>query len=77
MISTQGVEVDPTKVEAMKQLSVPKELSSLQGLLGLTGYYQLFVNDYGKIAQSLTKLIKDNLKSSAEAQQAFDNLREL
>jgi len=39
IISGQGVEVDPSKIEAIKAWPTPTNVTSLRGFLGLTGYH--------------------------------------
>ncbi|XP_061365599.1 uncharacterized protein LOC133308882 [Gastrolobium bilobum] len=76
LISQHGVCADPKKVEAILQWPIPKSLKSLRGFLGLTGYYQKFVQDYGKIAKPLTDLLKkDGFIWHDQTQFTFDTLK--
>ena len=55
---------------------IPIDLRSLRGFLGLTGYYRRFVENYRKIAWSLTQLLKkDSFKWGEGAQMGFEKLK--
>lgn len=46
------------------------------GFLGLSGYYRGFIKDYGKTAQPLTELTKqENFHWSDQQHSAFDTLK--
>ena len=72
IVSHEGVKVDPIKIKAMMDWSIPKPLKNLRGFLGLTGYYSKFVRNYGRIAAPLASLTKKEAFSWIEATQAFE-----
>lgn len=78
IVTKDGVKADPSKITAMTDWPIPRNLRELRGFLGLTGYYRKFVQGYGKIAQPLTDLLKrDSFKWTEEATQAFRRLQEV
>ncbi|GJZ52994.1 putative reverse transcriptase domain-containing protein [Tanacetum coccineum] len=56
LIDSQGLHVDPAKIEAVKNWTSPTTPTEIRQFLGLTGYYQRFIKDFLKIAKSLTEL---------------------
>ncbi|GKC26871.1 putative reverse transcriptase domain-containing protein [Tanacetum coccineum] len=56
LIDSQGLHVDPAKIEAVKNWTSPTTPTEIRQFLGLTGYYRRFIKDFSKIAKSLTEL---------------------
>ncbi|GKF50407.1 putative reverse transcriptase domain-containing protein, partial [Tanacetum coccineum] len=62
LIDSQGLHVDPAKIEAVNNWTSPTTPTEIRQLLGLAGYYRRFVKDFSKIAKSLTELNQKNKK---------------
>ncbi|XP_073120148.1 uncharacterized mitochondrial protein AtMg00860-like [Henckelia pumila] len=78
IISKDGVEVDPSKVQALKEWSVPRNASEIRSFLGLVGYYRKFIKGFSSIVVPLTALTKKNAMFfwKPECQESFDILKE-
>ncbi|GJV71410.1 reverse transcriptase domain-containing protein [Tanacetum coccineum] len=62
VIDSQGIHVDPAKIEAVKNWASPTTPTEIRQFLGLAGYYRRFNKDFSKIAKSLTELTHKNKK---------------
>lgn len=56
VVSKNGVETDPAKIEALRSWPVPKNLKELRSFLGFAGYYRRFVQGYSTIVNPLHEL---------------------
>nr|GEX17679.1 putative reverse transcriptase domain-containing protein [Tanacetum cinerariifolium] len=78
VINSQGVHVDPGKVEAIKNWTAPKTSTEVRQFLGLAGYYQRFIEGFCLIAKPLTKLTQKNktYEWGEEEEEAFQLLKD-
>ncbi|GKD32454.1 putative reverse transcriptase domain-containing protein [Tanacetum coccineum] len=63
VIDSQGIHVDPAKIEEIKDWASPSTPIEVRQFLGLAGYYQRFIKGFAKIAKPLTELTQKNKKS--------------
>nr|GEU44468.1 putative reverse transcriptase domain-containing protein [Tanacetum cinerariifolium] len=52
VIESQGIHVDPTKIESIKDWASPKTATEIRQFLGLAGYYRRFIERFSKIASA-------------------------
>nr|GFB43407.1 retrotransposon protein, putative, Ty3-gypsy subclass [Tanacetum cinerariifolium] len=50
VIDSQGIHVDPAKIESVKDWTSPKSPTKIHQLLGLAEYYRRFIEGFSKIA---------------------------
>ena len=63
-------------MEVMLNWPTPHSLKALCGFIGLTGYYRLFVANYGTLAWPLMQLLQKNkFHWGPEAEFAFKSLK--
>ncbi|GJZ69513.1 putative reverse transcriptase domain-containing protein [Tanacetum coccineum] len=58
VIDSQGIHVDPAKIESIKDWASLKTPTEICQLFGLSGYYRRFIKGFSKIAKPMTKLNK-------------------
>ena len=56
----EGIQPDPSKVSALKQMSSPTRLQELQTFLGLANYMSLFIPNLSALTAPLRELLKAN-----------------
>ena len=77
-LSKEGIEVNDSKVIAIKRYPTPQNKREVKSFLGLSGFYRKFVKGFAQIASPLTNLLKDNVKFewNTGQQAAFERLKE-
>jgi hypothetical protein len=78
-ISSEGISVDPTKVQEVMDWKPPTSVHQIRSFLGLAGYYRRFIPDFSKIAKPMTELLKKEVKFcwDDKCDKAFHTLRRL
>ncbi|GKD78733.1 hypothetical protein Tco_1341354, partial [Tanacetum coccineum] len=60
---SEGIHVDPAKIESIKDWTSSKSPMEIRQFLGLAGYYRRrFIERFSKIAKPMTKLTQKKVK---------------
>ena len=75
-MTKEGISVDPEKIRAIEDWPVPKDIRSF---MGITGYYQRFIEGFSKIANPITSLQKKGKKFdwNLKCEESFKKLKTL
>ncbi|GJS97652.1 putative reverse transcriptase domain-containing protein [Tanacetum coccineum] len=78
VINGDGIHVDHSKIEAVKNWKAPKTPSEVCSFLGLARYYRRFIEDFSKIAKPLNVLTQKSktFDWGEEQENAFQNLKD-
>ncbi|XP_043064323.1 uncharacterized protein LOC122320261 [Drosophila ficusphila] len=79
VISEAGIQTDPDKVAAIRELTPPTNLKELRRCLGIASWYRRFVPNFADVVEPMTSLLKkDQSWGWTEKQkQAFQKLKDL
>ena len=74
----RAIEVDDSKIEAIKSWPVPETITKVRSFLGLAGFYRCFVRDFSTIAAPLHELTKKGVSFywGPAQEQAFELLKD-
>ena len=62
IVSKEGILIDPSKIEAVKNWPRPTSVIEVHSFLGLASYYRRFVEGFAKIATPLKNLTRKKTK---------------
>jgi hypothetical protein len=63
-ISSDGISIDPSKVQEVLDWKPPTSVHQIRSFLGLAGYYRRFIPDFSRIAKPMIELLKKEIKFS-------------
>ena len=55
-MTKEGISMDPEKIRAIEDWTVPKDVTDVRSFMGMTGYYRRFIEGFSKIANPITSL---------------------
>ncbi|WVZ83985.1 hypothetical protein U9M48_031071 [Paspalum notatum var. saurae] len=78
IVTPQGIEVDETKIYAIRSWPTPTTITQVRSFLGLAGFYRRFVKDFSTIAAPLNELTKKGVTFhwGTTQEKAFNTLKD-
>lgn len=78
IIGTDGIAVDPKKIETVRDWEQPTTVKGVQSFLGFCNFYRRFVREYGRTARPLNNLTRKDVPFdwNADCQCAFEELKD-
>ena len=79
VITKDGISVDPDMITAIEKWSVPKDVTDVRSIMGITVYYWRFIEGFSRIANPITSLQKKGKKFewNKKCEQSFKKLKTL
>ena len=77
VISPDGLQMDDTKVQVIRDWPTPRKVKDVQSFLGFANFYRRFIANYSDMSVPLTRLTRKSARWdwSPECQEAFDLLK--
>ena len=78
IISVEGIQPDPAKIDAVKTWPVPVNKDAVQSFLGFMSYYRRYVRGFTQLAEPLIRLTRKSVRFEwdADCEDAFRGLRD-
>ena len=78
IVSQKGIEVDPDKVKAIREMPAPKTEKQVRGFLGRLNYISRFISHMTATCGPIFKLLRKNQGCvwTEDCQRAFDSIKE-
>ena len=77
VISSRGIEIDPTKIKAIMSMPPPKTEKQIRGFIGRLQYISRFISKLTMICEPIFKKLKKNVPViwDDECQKAFEKIK--
>ena len=78
IISTDGIRMDPQKIEAILQWEAPKNVRDVRAFLGFANFYRRFIDSFSALSAPLVRLTKKDVRFIFDrvCQKAFQALKD-
>nr|XP_027067607.1 uncharacterized protein LOC113693243 [Coffea arabica] len=77
IVSKKGIEIDPAKIKAIRDMPIPKSQKDVKSFLGKINFIGRFIAQLTSTCEPLFKLLKKNapMDWNEDCQQAFDKIK--
>jgi ribonuclease HI len=77
IVSAEGVRIDPSRVEAIQTLSLPRSKKEVQAFLGKINFLRRFVSNFAELVKHITTMLRkgNEVKWTAEPRESFTQIK--
>jgi hypothetical protein len=77
IVSLEGVKIDPSRVEAIQALAIPKSRKEVQSFLGKINFLRRFVSNFVEVVKIITTMLRkeNEVRWNVEAQNSFEKIK--
>jgi hypothetical protein len=77
IVSAEGVRIDPSRVEAIQTLSLPRSKKKVQSFLGKINVLRRFVSNFVELVKFITTMLRkgNEIKWTSESRSYFDQIK--
>jgi hypothetical protein len=58
IVSAEGVKIDPNRVEAIKNISIPRSKKEIQSFLGKINFLRRFISNFVELVKFITAMLR-------------------
>jgi ribonuclease HI len=77
IVSAEGVRIDPSRVEALQTLSLPRSKKEVQAFLGKINFLRRFVSNFAELVKHITAMLRkgNEVKWTTEPRESFAQIK--
>ncbi|CAJ0936995.1 unnamed protein product [Ranitomeya imitator] len=78
VMSTQGIGMDGSKTQAIKNWPVPRNVKEVRRFIGFANFYRRFIRNFSEVVKPITQLTRKEVSFTwtPQAQEAFSSLKD-
>ena len=77
IISKDGIRIDPGRVDAIRQISLPRNKKEVQSFIGKVNFLRRFIIDCAEKMRNITEMLRkgNEIKWTTEANKSFEDIK--